>query len=365
MVTYLAGNRAVGTNAERLALNSPQVSGVGGWKELGRTTLNASNAYIDVTGLTSKRYYMILFSGAGNAGATSDGYYQFGDTSFDGTAAYATRYSANGGSDTTSYVSQTQMLCDCGTNVSGGSNSFTVGYLTNYQTKEKLYIGHHIVQGLATASYTPSRGEQVSKWANTTNSVTRVRAMTDSAGQTWNSGGELVVLGWDPADTHTTNFWQELASVSLTSADTVIDSGSFTSKKYLWYQAFIKQASPYTVRLQANGDTSSNYSFRYQGNGILTDGTSTSALKFGGNYTSFSQGMFMTGFIKNVTTKEKLHIGHTAENNTSGAGVAPDRIEFFGKWANSTAAITSLQVRIEPSMGNIQSGSFLKVWGSD
>jgi hypothetical protein len=33
---------------------------------------------------------------------------------------------------------------------------------------------------------------------------------------TFNTGSQkLVVLGWDPADTHTSNFWEELASVEL------------------------------------------------------------------------------------------------------------------------------------------------------
>jgi hypothetical protein len=41
----------------------------------------------------------------------------------------------------------------------------------------------------------------------------------------------MVVLGWDPADTHTSNFWEELASVDLSGgAATNIDSGTITAK---------------------------------------------------------------------------------------------------------------------------------------
>ena len=34
----------------------------------------------------------------------------------------------------------------------------------------------------------------------------------------WASSSEMVVLGWDESDTHTTNFWQELADTTFTSS---------------------------------------------------------------------------------------------------------------------------------------------------
>ena len=61
----------------------------------------------------------------------------------------------------------------------------------------------------------------------------------------WHSGNygtnsECVVLGWDESDTHTNNFWEELASVDLGSAGDNLSSGTITAKKYLWVQAYLE-----------------------------------------------------------------------------------------------------------------------------
>ena len=355
VVTYVAGNRAIGTNAERLALNSLQVSGVGGWKELARTS---NSALPDVSSLPNKRYYMILNS-MNSSSSNPAIYWRLNN---DSTSSYSRRTNSLGGES--AIISETAL--NYITDSAGGSYSipyFAVGYLANYSTKEKLVIAHGVNSKGGTGSgIIPARLEFTGKWANTSNSVSRI-AVPSEAG-TFASDGELVVLGWDPADTHTTNFWTELASTTLSSTASTIDSGTIPAKKYLWIQAFVKQASTYTVGLQFNSDNTSSYAIRYSGNGGA-DGTSINTWKCASNYSSFGGGMFLNAFIINNQSKEKLVISHTNEVDTTGAGAASNRIEMVGKWANTSNQITSIQLRKETGTGDLQSGTIMKVWGSD
>jgi hypothetical protein len=55
----------------------------------------------------------------------------------------------------------------------------------------------------------------VGKWANTSNPIDDSLNFKRSIKWRFCTGSEVVVLGWDPADTHTSNFWEELASVEL------------------------------------------------------------------------------------------------------------------------------------------------------
>jgi len=358
-VTFLAGNRAVGTSAERL---STFTANPAGWVELGRTTLGSSNANIDVTGLSSKRYYMLLLSGLGHSGAPTDGYYQLGDSSFDTGSNYSSRYSYNGDEGYTGNL--TKMYFDGGSNIK--NNTFTVGYLTGHSSKEKLYYGHHVTQETAGAGNAPFRGEQASKWANTSSPITRIRALTDSSSQTWNSGSELVVLGYDPADTHTNNFWTELLAESPSSNTSIWTPSSWASKKYLWIQVYAKPASgaAANIETQFNGDTSSNYSWRRSTNGAAdSSGTSQTHIKFSPNNSSNNR-HFLNMFVVNVANKEKLVIGHAVTATTTGAGTAPERAESTGKWVNTSTAITS--IRLSSDSGNgYSTDSYIRVWGSD
>jgi hypothetical protein len=69
-------------------------------------------------------------------------------------------------------------------------------------------------------------------------------------------------------------------------------------------------------------------------------------------------------FIINNSANEKLVIGHTVDQNTAGAGTAPDRLESVAKWANTSDQITEIDVT-NTSGGSFDTGSIIKVWGSD
>ena len=360
MVEWLAGNRIRGTNAERTTTAGIGKE-VGGWVEVGRTTLASSNANLDVSGLADKRYYMILSSSVGKTAAGANGIIRFNNDS-SGTAGSTGNYSArnsNSGATDTTQLNQTGSFF----NQTGGNfPAFEVAHLSNLATREKLWIGHEVQQNTAGAN-PPIRNEHVGKWANTSSSVNQINNLAGGSDQ-WLSGSEIVILGWDDSDTHTTNFWEELASVELGSAGDNLSSGTITAKKYLWFQAYIiPTGGSANCNLTFNNDTDQNYSLRY------TEGTNEQTLTgerlISMDVAKKSTPFFINGFVINNSANEKLTIIHQMNQSTATAGYAPTRNEIVGKWSNTSAQITEIDID-NPQVGvDYNTGSILKVWGHD
>ena len=358
-IEWLAGNRLRGTTAERpsASLQSPSV---GGWVEVGRTTLGSNSSSISVDSLADKRYYMIL-SDFQVQGTNNDHSWRFNN---DSGSNYATRYNYNGGSDGT-FTSQGQIVANGGT---ASRPNLNIVYVANKSNKEKLLMSHINQSNSSGAGDTMTRSENVGKWANTSNAINRIDAVTSNGGG-YNSGSEVVVLGWDPSDSHTTNFWEELASVDWSSGKN-ISTGTFTPKKYLWVQAWMTKTGTTggSVYLRAGNstvDTGSNYAHRYNINGG-SDGTQTS----NSNGWFLDQGSsagtdqwFLNAFFINNSGNEKLGIMHNTWVDDPTASYAPGRTEHVGKWAN-----TSDQINIFDINGltiDDFTGGQIKVWGAD
>ena len=345
-IEWLAGNRLRGTTAERPNLGLPSGS-VGGWVELGRTTWASGNS-INVSSLPDKRYYMIL--NYSDSASNYNNIYRFNS---DTGSNYAWRRSINGGTDSTS----TSTTIIPSNSVSYDDFQFTTSYIANLAGKEKLVISHGTDSSAVGAGTAPDRNEIVGKWVNTTDPIDEITMTTTSANYNL---GEVVVLGWDPADTHTTNFWEELASVELSSAGDNLSSGTFTAKKYLWVQVFLKASGSINTDFTFNNDTGSNYSERWSINGGA-DGSATSLNKLD-ILSSTSYNEFANMFIINNSSNEKLVMSHMNFQNTAGAGNAPSRSEQVHKWANTSSQITSMQ--LVTGSGNFTGGQ-IKVWGAD
>jgi hypothetical protein len=357
-IEWLAGNRLRGTTAERPEYGLPSGS-VGGWVEVGRTTLGSNANNIDITSLSDKRYYMVLNSGLVN-GTYVDSELQFNS---DTGSNYADRQSLNGAADGTRTSSTYGMF-----NLSSPTQNYSVNYISNLSAKEKLVVGHAVDQGTAGAANAPRRREWATKWTNTSSVINKIDIIRGASTGQYTSGTEVVVLGWDPDDTHTTNFWQELADVSWSSGSN-ISTGTFTSKKYLWIQIWYTTSftggSQYVRVGNSTVDTGSNYAHRYSINGGA-DGTGTS----GSNGWFLDQGSsaavdrgFVNLFMVNNASNEKIGVMHDVWSETDGASTAPERNEHAVKWAN-----TSNQINIVDLNGlgsGDYSGGQIKVWGSD
>jgi hypothetical protein len=329
--------------------------GIGGWVEVGRTTLGGSADTISVSSLPDKRYYMILCDLIQTGGNIRSATRLNGDTG----SNYSVRDSEVGAADSTA-TSQTYMK-NSGSN---GYSGFNVGYLANYSSKEKLLLNTYNGANASGAGNAPAIHESVGKWANTSNPVSTIAQYNDQAGD-FASGSSVVVLGFDPADSHTNNYWEELASVELGSAGDNLSSGTFTAKKYLWVQVFTKSSGTNNHAIRFNGDSGTNYAYRRN-----LDGGSFSAEINSSNDASISMSslggfnLFANIFIMNPASREKQHISHTVFQNTAGASNAPRRREAVGKWTNTSNQITSILV-YNNETGDYDTGSFIKVWGAD
>ena len=252
MTIYQDSKRFVGTTEDRTG--SSAISG--GWKELARTTLGSGNTNINVASIPDKRYYMILRNTLGRGGGhgTNGGYIINNDS----VSNYAVSRSGNGGN----WGSDNANLSDLDLWDADSPQILGVDYMVNKSDKEKLLIGYVNDGNTAGAGNVPMRAKIAGKWANTSDAINRIDLDTMNT-TTWNSGSEVVVLGWDEDDTHTDNFWEELASVELSSASDTLSSGTITAKKYLWFQYFIKGNASGRQKIQFNGDRGSNYSYRY------------------------------------------------------------------------------------------------------
>ena len=353
-ISYKSGRRIQGTQAD--FDGTPAVSG--GWKELGRTTWSSGNSFT-VSNIPDKRYLMVL-----NYTDSASNYNNIMRFNSDSGTNYAWRRSMNGESpDGTTKTNTTNI----GMNAVGYDDfGFSVNYIANLSGKEKLVINQAVDAGGVGASSAPDRQEVVGKWIET-DPIDEITVTTTSANYNL---GETVVLGYDPDDTHTDNFWEELASVELGSDGDTLSSGTITAKKYLWVQAAIMTSSAGTnVQNEItfnNNTTGNNYAQRYSYNGTSDIDTLVSRNNWLFSAGSNNKGIaFLNFFIINNSANEKLCIGHAVLGDTAGAGTIPKREEAVAKWANTSSQIT--EIDIDNTLGSIdyKAGSFLKVWGSN
>jgi len=369
-VKYLAGDRLIGTAAERAALTTTGSPPQTNWKELGRTTLG-SNGTLTVSSFAAKDNLMILGYYKSVSGNVTSGLVLNSDTNNN----YANRRSLNGGSDATR-VNTDNLPCIQTDGAYGGSEwSFFVTIVKNISNKEKLCItdiNPNSDVGIGTA---PNREETVSKWANTAAQITTIQ-LTDGAGstsQTWASGSEVVVLGCDDDEADSgTNFWQEIEKSPAYTSGTDLSSGTvhtntFTAKKYLMVSVKTKSVGTNyaNYKWRFNSDTGSNYAARYSDNGG-SDGTSTSAANIMTRVGEVASGHALaTAFIVNRSDTDKLGILHVVQGGATGAGTAPTRNEVVFKWGNTSSQITSMGGVSSSGSGTNLGELEIRIWGSN
>jgi len=348
-ITYHAGRRIQGTSTDAVSIS-------GGWKELGRTTLGSNGDAIDVSSLADKRYLMYLYNGI-QSGDVNSWTRLNGDTG----ANYALRYNSDGTGESVALNTSNGCALNYSASSTSGSQQFAVSNLSNISNKEKLIMTWNCQQQGAGAGNAPKRRETVGKHVQTSNPISAVN-LHNTGGGDFVSGSEVVVLGWDEDDTHTTNFWEELASVELGTTADELSSGTFTAKKYLMVQYYVKKTGTANTRWRFNNDTGSNYAARQSGNGGA-DGTLTAQTSIY-THADTSGNAFGTIFIVNNSANEKLGIFNEVSGVSSGAGTAPARREVVAKWSNTSSQITEIDL-LNTDSGGFASGTIMKVWGSN
>ena len=365
-VKYLAGDRLIGTAAERAALSGNTLGSIAqtSWKELDRITLGSSSAEVEVTGLTAKDNLMILVYSIGSN--TNDAFISFNG---DEGSNYANRYARNGGNESNDPSQSIGLRYEQGAT----TPQFAVITVRNIASKEKLVIGHTVTQN-STGANSPTRQEWTGKWANTSNAITQVTL--DRASGTFDSGTELIVLGCDDDEADSgTNFWQELSNTDLSAgASDNINSGTITAKKWLMVDCHIVPATYNhgNSNIIVNSDTAqANYSMRRNYDG----GNESNETYAGSNPSGSSNGMY-TGFgenrsslsmhtmIANVSGKEKLMMWHM-NIAIAGAGNTGDRVESVGKWHTTSGQITNFKIYTGANGNAFGTTTRMRVWGAD
>lgn len=366
MVEYLAGNRIRGTNAERTtgAGFNPVTAVAGGWKELSRFTVGAGQTSdtISVTGLDNKLYLQVLSFTKGTGGATRSSY-----TMNTVTGNYSYKYNTGSGGDS-SGSNQSNLYF----NQNNNGNTFTNSFISNKSDKKKLFLNSSIKATVTGAGTAPVREESAGTWGTTTDPISSVQLL-NSAGGSFDAGSEVIVLGYDPDDTHTDNFWEELVSVTQASDATTLDTSTFTPKKYMWVQIFGDSSSNISPSITFNGESSgannNKYTLASTFNGGNDDTSEVNiewiALNQAGVGNSNNE-YFSNIFIVNHTNSEKLICVNTVENDATGTSRAPDRTNNYGKWTDTSYQINRITLTFrDGGTGNVLTGTVMKVWGHD
>ena len=121
---------------------------------------------------------------------------------------------------------------------------------------------------------------------------------------------------------------------------------SIANKEWLMVLAlFPKPTATNTPTMRFNNDSATNYSDRYSKDGAAetTDVTQSGIIMWPTLATTMNE-VFFIGFIHNIAGQEKTLQGWAVERNSANGTSAPHRHEVVGKWANTSNAITEVDV---------------------
>ena len=358
-IKYLSGNRIWGTNAERLAmtggtLDVPQTT----WKELGQDIAGVGGATeLEVT-FTAKDYLTFLIHSTTTT--TGNVILSFGGSDYTSTD-YFTRRVQNGSTATTdSDGVTTSWRVVTGNDTQVGTQFGVYDVWNDANDGNKIGIGHSVhTEGTGTTNVCQTY-ETTNAWIPDTSStrITRVKIQAENPTYYFADGTELIVLGMDREEADgggTTNFWQEIASVTGNGSSTTMTTGTKTFPKYLMMEIYGE--SMVSCKMKFNGETSADFQRTYTSNGgDWTQNNATVDLAFLYDLAPAAIQLYMV----NVAGKEKLIIGHTSEANNSSTALF--NMEIFAK-NTDTAIITEISVS-KPS-GNFTANDNFRIWGHD
>lgn len=157
--------------------------------------------------------------------------------------------------------------------------------------------------------------------------------------------------------------WELLGSTTLGSTGTSISVTGLTVKKHLMVLADVRPTGgTLNVGFRFNNDSGSNYAERGSYNGAA-DGSGGSAAQIPLKGAVDANPQLVTAEIENIAAVEKLVVYHSSDRGTAGAANVPNRKEGTGKWANTTDAITRIDIVDTGGTGDIATGSSIIVLG--
>lgn len=155
-------------------------------------------------------------------------------------------------------------------------------------------------------------------------------------------------------------WWEEFSRTTLSGTADSISVTPIATRKYLMILATTLNSGSIGQTIQFNGDSAANYAARNSRNGAAeSTATSTSTIFLAGNASS---NLYSVTYVINVAAQEKQFYTSASEVGTAGAANLPVRQETSGKWANTSNAITRVDI-INTSTGDYLSGSEVIVLG--
>ena len=366
-IKHLAGERLIGTAAERAALSGSNLTAIPqtSWKELGRYTLTGTEDTINVglgtqsgtsgvaTGSFAAKDNLMIIAHLIPTGDI-EARLQFNGDGSSGNENYSSRYSYNGASDVTTDVDADSTKFGHYANPSG---EFIVSKIRNTLNEEKLCTTHSVFhQG--TNLY---REESVAKWEGT-DQIVNVQVPNIQSGS-YLSGSSVIVLGCDDDEADSgTNFWQEQTNKVTTETGSTFTTDSFTGRKYLMFEMYADtEAGDMSPLLKFNG-SGSGYKTKHSQNGGGDSAAFTTSWACGYSADQHAH-IYINGFIINPSDQQKFGIYNVVSDLLAGQN-AIKRWEYNGVWTNTSAAITTMTFE-EGSSNTFGAGSFIRVWGSD
>ena len=371
-IKYLAGERIIGTAAERAALETTQSTTPpnDSWKEIGRfvVTGSATNAFT-VRGLNSiesgdmaeKDNLMILLHTEDSSNSGVRARIRFNTTTADSTGKYSDKGQDNGATPTNrtgedfTYFGES----DC------RDQSLEIAYVRNSDNFVKIMNGESIRTDGAAITDQCSRYAYGAKW-NSTDQVTKVHIQAHgTTSNTFGVGTECVVLGCNDDESDGGDvFWDELATTTPLTSSTSTITATFTGKKFMMGYVWTYSDGLARTTFRINGATS-GYGDRYNTESTGADAawnSSRNAIRLVGHNTA-SQGKFSRFFMCKFSGKTPLVIAFSMDDGGSGSGTEAKFYQNYGK-SNSTTAISSLSMYNDED-GDFGAGSYFKIWGHD
>jgi hypothetical protein len=362
-IEWLAGNRIQGTSTERTTTSGfNQTSAViAGWKEVASAEVTSGTSTTMTASIPSasqgKQYYAYLVYGKKSVS---------GDVRFQINGDTGNNYTQRNEIQTTngsvaSYVySGSQIPSQM--NISGdptatGDAFFGWGFIKN-KSGSSLFLGGGQWQGTGTSA--SSIGNKV----HTTNRWFKSEAITEIKAQntTFDAGSILKILAWDPDDTHTTNYWTQLATNNETSV-TSSSTGIISAKRFLWIQAYLDPSSSTRLDINFNNDTGSRYArtgtSNYSNSGYNSPDQTTLAVA-GTDATP----KFVNMFFYNDDANAKLGVAQATNRGTTGNNLPNSQINGL-KWSPSTLSDQITEIDFVQGDGASMNRIAYTVWGAD
>ena len=167
------------------------------WNKLVTTTLGSAAASFDMSTVPDNKFIILLGHIIRNSSASyTQPSWRVGNGTIDSSGNYGYRYSRDGTTDE---------HAGSGTTISPWWTSpndptadvFSVSYLFNLATKEKLIITHGVDNNDAGAATAPRRVEVVGKWADTTNTIDEIRCYDYGGGSGMDTDSNIASIGSD------------------------------------------------------------------------------------------------------------------------------------------------------------------------